>query len=391
MYRTILITLLSITTLIYSEQPMFNTFKLEDYYGKHEFKTKYMLSSSDAESWSLEEILAMANPEELKLWNEQRFGYTEIWGLPALRERIAQTMYPGLSSHNVLCFAGAEEGVFCALLTLCKPEDHVIVLTPSYQSLTEVPQSIGCEVTSIELKEEEQWRINIAAIEQAIKPNTKVVVINFPHNPTGQVITPEELSVLIALLKKHDIWLFSDEAYRLLGATQNWAQPAACLYDKALSLGVMSKAYGMPGLRIGWIACQNTELLKRIAEMKMYTSLCNSGPAEILSLIALRNSDTILKRNNAIVAQNLMLLDAFFEKYSHLFSWVRPQGGCTGFVKYLGKGTVEDFCQQTINEAQILLLPGSVYTAPSKHFRIGFGRKNMPEALAHFEALITKE
>lgn len=369
-----------------------NTFLLEDYYEKYEFEIKYMLSSSDPESWSLDEVLQMANPDERKIWESQRFGYTEVKGLPALRDTIVKSLYPELKTDNILCFAGAEEGIFCTLLTLCTAQDHVIALTPCYQSLSEIPKFVGCSLTTIDLKEENDWRIDINAIKTAIKPNTKLVVINFPHNPTGQIITPSELSELIQLLDKHSIWLFSDEVNYLLGSKKNeLAKPAATLYKKAISLGVLSKAYGMPGLRIGWIACQDQAMLQRITKTKHYTTLCNSGPSEIISLIALHNQDTILKRNNDIVAHNLSLLDAFFKTYSHKFSWVRPQGGCTGFVKYLDAESIDMFCDRLIKQANILLLPGSVYGVASNYFRIGFGRKNMPEALAELNKFLKNE
>lgn len=369
-----------------------NTFLLEDYYDKYEFKTKYMLSSSDPESWSLDEILQMATPDERSMWESQRFGYTQVKGLPALRNTIANTLYPSLTPDNVLCFAGAEEGIFCTLLTLCTPQDHVIVVTPCYQSLSEMPKFIGCSLTTVDLKEESNWTIDITAIQAAIRPNTKVVVINFPHNPTGQIITQAKLAELIQLLAARDIWLFSDEVYYLLGPdTTESAKPAAPLYKKAISLGVMSKAYGLPGLRIGWIACQDTHLLQSVARTKQYTSLCNSGPSEIISLIALRNQDTILKRNNSIVAHNISLLDTFFKTYSHTFSWVRPKGGCTGFVKYHATETIDMLCHRVMEQAGILLLPGSVYGVASNHFRLGFGRSNMPEALAVLAKFLKSE
>src|SRR5437016_7115161 len=194
-----------------------NTFKLEEYLAKYEFKATYLLCCSDVERWAMQEIIAMADSSELKLWNELRLGYTEIPGLPLLKSTIAEVLYPQFSSQNILCFAGAEEGIFCALATLCQKGDHVIVFTPCYQSLMEIPRMQGCEVTQLELKEENRWKIDIDAIKKAIKSNTKCVIINFLHNPTGQVITQKELEEFIQLLDKQGIWFFEDEVYRLLG------------------------------------------------------------------------------------------------------------------------------------------------------------------------------
>lgn len=362
------------------------TFKLEEYLNRYEFTAPHLLCCSDAESMGMQELLSMANTEEQQLWQNLRLSYTESTGHPLLRATIAQALYPALQADNILCFAGAEDGIFCALNALCQPKDHIIVGTPCYQSLLSLPQARDCAITPIELKEENQWQLNIEQVRKAITPATKLMVINFPHNPTGQILDPATQQELIALLDQHGIWLFSDEVYLGLGVNPNpWAQPAATQYKRALSLGVMSKSFGMAGLRIGWIACQDKTLLEKIAAIKNYTSICNSGPSEILSIIALRNKETILARTNEIVRKNRIILDQFFLKYAHLFSWVPPQGGCTGFVRYLGKGTVEEFCEKVRTEAGILLMPASVYDTESKHFRIGFGRSNMPAILSKFE------
>lgn len=366
-----------------------NVFKLEDYLAQYEFSAPYLLCCSDAESFSMQEILAMAGSEEKALWDNLRLGYTETFGLPALREQIAHSLYPQLNADNILCVAGAEDGIFCTLHALCEPGDHVIVLTPCYQSLKEIPAAKGATVTCINLREENQWRIDLDEIKRTIQANTKCIIINFPHNPTGQVITPQELNELVAVCAAHDLWLFSDEVYRLLGKPQEgWASPTAELYPKAISLGVMSKAFGMAGLRIGWIACQDKTLLKKVEQVKHYTSICSSAPSEILSLIALRNKDHILARNNQIVADNLQLLDTFMGEYQSLFEWIRPQGGCTGFVKYKGQDTVEDFTARLVKEKGVLLMPAPIYDHPSNHFRIGFGRKNMPEALERLKVFL---
>lgn len=359
-----------------------NTFKLEEYLAQYEFSAQYLLCCSDAESFSMSEIVDMASPDHRKLWDNLHLSYTQAPGLPLLRQTIADTLYKGLSAENILCFSGAEEGIFCALHALIEPQDHVIVLTPCYQSLLEIPKLKGADTSTVTLKKENDWRINLDDIKKVIRPNTKCIVINFPHNPTGQVIEEDELTGLINLCEKQGIWLFSDEVYRLLGKpNQPWSSPAACLYEKGLSLGVMSKAFGMAGLRIGWIACQNTAILKKIEHIKHYTSICSSAPAEILSLISLHNMDKILERNNRIVENNLKALDIFFKEYASLFDWVKPQGGCTGFVKYKGSETIDAFCDRLVQEKSVLLIPASVYDYPSNYFRIGFGRQNMPECL----------
>jgi len=366
-----------------------NVFKLEEYLAKYEFSAPYLLCCSDAESFSMHEIIGYASDSEKELWNNLRLGYTEADGLPALRTEIASCLYPQLKTDNILCFAGAEDGIFCALHTLCEQGDHVIVLTPCYQSLIEIPKLNGAEITSVPLLAKNKWGIDLDEIKKAIKSNTKCIVINFPHNPTGQVITQAELKELVAICDAHGLWLFSDEVYRLLGnPKEGWAQPAAEIYPRALSLGVMSKAFGMPGLRIGWIACQDKQLLKKIEYMKHYTSICNSAPSEIISLIALRNKDKILSRNNLIVAENLKLLDVFIERYKDLFEWVRPQGGCIGFVRYKGQESIESFSKRLMKEKGVLLMPASVYDHESNCFRIGFGRKNMPEALGKLEEFL---
>ncbi len=251
--------------------------------------------------------------------------------------------------------------------------------------MSEIPAFTRAELTIINLQEKNNWQIDLDAIKKVIRSNTKLVIINFPHNPTGQIISQSDLEQLTLLLDQQDIRLFSDEVYQGLGSPEEWAKPVATLYSKGISLNVLSKAYGLPGLRIGWIATQDRQLLKQIEKVKQYTSLCNSGPAEIIGLIALRNKQLILQRNNEIVRKNLNLLNTFFERYKKYFSWVRPEAGCTGFVKYLSNENVERLCAKAIENAGVLLLPGTVYGTNSNHFRIGFGRKNFPEALKKFE------
>lgn len=366
-----------------------NPFKLETYLAQYEFSAPYLLCCSDAQTLPMQELLRLATPEEKNTWDHLTLGYTEVTGLPKLREQISTSLYPSLKSENILTFSGAEDAIFCALHTLCGPEDHIITFTPCYQSLFEIPRLKGTAVTTIPLRPENEWRIDMDDVRKAMRKNTAGIIINFPHNPTGQVISEQTLKELINLCDHNGLWLFSDEVYRLLGKPDDgWAPNAADIYPRALSLGVMSKSFGMAGLRVGWLACEDISLLSRIEKMKHYTSICNSAPAEILSLIALREKDSILRRNNAIVTNNLLLLDDFFQEYKELFEWIRPQGGCVGFVHYKGSLSVETLTHNLVRDQGVLLMPASVYDLDTPYFRIGFGRENMPESLRKFKVFL---
>ena len=363
-------------------------FKLENYLAVREFSSRYLLGSSDAESRSMAEILAMADEECLNIWNNMQLSYTETRGHPLLRKEISCLYADSIKPKNVMTFTGAEEGIYATCHALLGSQDHVIVVTPCYQSLESVPASI-CDVTAIALAYEKNWELDISAIKQAIRPNTKLLVINYPHNPTGAIISKQQQSELIELARANDMWILSDEVYYYMELDPADRLPLiANVYQKGLSLGVMSKAFGLAGLRLGWIACQDTDALLRIDNMKHYLSICNSAPSEVLALMALRNKEEILQRNLEIMRSNIVLLDDFFNNHQDHFEWVRPKGGCIGFPKIKLDISSFDYCEQLLYEKGVVTLPGDIFNSSDNHFRIGFGRRNMPEALKEMEDFI---
>jgi aspartate/methionine/tyrosine aminotransferase len=368
--------------------PLLPDFQLETYFSRWEFSARHHLTASDAQSMTLRELLAMADPAEAEAFDNLWLGYTETFGAPDLRETIAST-YEAQGPQNILCFAGAEEGLYIAAHALMEPGDHAIVVIPNYQAAESVPLSIG-SATGIPLHPEHDWDLDLDQVAAAVRPNTRLVSINFPHNPTGKIITSRVLDGLIAICRRHGLWLFSDEVYRPLGPHPERHLPqVADLYERGLSLNVMSKAYGLPGLRIGWIACADRDLLVRMERMKHYLSICNSGPGERLALIGLNHRDRILGRNNALVRDNLGLLDQFFAEFPALFEWRRPDGGCVGYPRYVGPGTVDDFASELVEQAGVLVVPSRIYRSqlgptPTDRFRIGFGRAGLAEGLAAF-------
>ncbi len=369
-------------------------FALEVFFSKWEFTARHHMTASDAESLSLAELLDMASPEDREAFETLWLGYTETQGAPDLRAAIAAT-YDTLGPEHVQCFAGAEEGVFIAMKTLLGPDDHAVVVVPNYQAAETIPLSI-CEVTGVPLDPAAGWTLDPEAVAAAMRPNTRLVSVNFPNNPTGAIPSREVWDRLVEICRAQGAWLFSDEVYRLLEVDEGKRIPqAADVYEKGLSLNVMSKAYGLPGLRVGWIAGRDTEALARFNRMKHYLSICNSAPSERLALIGLKARDRILARNRALVAENLDKLDSFFADYPALFDWSRPDGGCVAYPRFTGRGEVDRFCERLVEESGVLLLPAAIYRselleAPSGHFRIGCGRKGIDAGLEAFRGFLDR-
>ncbi|QRP43434.1 aminotransferase class I/II-fold pyridoxal phosphate-dependent enzyme [Amycolatopsis sp. FDAARGOS 1241] len=366
--------------------PTLPDFRLETYFSRWEFTARYHLTASDVQTFTVSELLALADDDGRERWENLTLGYTETYGLPALREEIART-YTEVGPEHVLCFAGAEEGLYLAMRTLLEPGDHIVVITPNYQAAETIPLSIA-EVTGVALREEAGWALDVDEIERHLRPNTRIVSVNFPNNPTGAVPDLDTWTRLIRLCDDRGILLFSDEVYRGLEPDPAATLPqAADLSASALSLNVMSKAYGLPGLRVGWIACHDPEILRRLERAKHYTSICNSAPSEVLALIGLRARDTILARNRAVIAENVPKFDAFFARFPDLFEWTAPRGGCVCFPRYLGADGVEAMCTELVEQRGVLLLPSSIYRSeltptPADRFRVGVGRRDPDEGLA---------
>jgi len=334
----------------------------------------------------------MGDDADRAAFDSLHLGYTQTYGAPALRDAVAD-LYDTRTAEDILCFAGAEEGIYIAMRVLLEPGDHAIVITPNYQSAETIPLA-SCDVTGVSLDPDDDWSLDIDAVAAAIRPNTRVVSINFPHNPTGKILERDRFDALVALCRHHGIWLFSDEVYRLLGPTSAVHLPnAADVYERGISLGVMSKAYGLPGLRIGWIACADRGLLQRMERYKHYVSICNSGPSEQLARIALKAADRILARNRTLIDENLERLDTFFARWDDRFAWRRPDGGCIAYPRYLGREGVDVFANTLVEKAGVLLLPAANYqsalsSTPPDRFRIGFGRYDCGEALDVLDAYL---
>jgi aspartate/methionine/tyrosine aminotransferase len=299
-------------------------FALERYFARWEFAVRHVLCASDVEGWSMAELLELADDETRAMWGGLKLGYTESTGHPLLQAEIA-SLYDSVDPDGVLVFAGAEEAVYCLFMTAVEPGDHVIVTWPGYQSLYEVARAAGAQVSLHALREEDGWALDVDRLRRSIRPNTRMVVVNAPHNPTGMLPTVEEWRALGEICAEAGIRLMADEVYRFLERDGVETLPAGADLDaRAISMGVMSKSFALAGLRIGWLATRDHAVLERCARMKDYTTICSSAPSEVLALIGLRARQPVLARSRAIVAANLPVLDDFFARRADTFTWVRP-------------------------------------------------------------------
>lgn len=362
-------------------------FALERFFARWEFHVRHLMCASDVQGYPMADLLELADDETRALWDGLQLGYTESTGHPLLREAIAE-LYETIGADEVLTFAGAEEAVFCLLNVMLTSGDHAIVTWPAYQSLYEVARATGADVTLHELHETDAWRIDVDRLRSEVRPETRLIVVNVPHNPTGMHADAPTFRAIIEIAEEAGAHLLVDEVYRGLEFDPAERLPTgADTSGKAISLGVMSKAFAMGGLRIGWLASHDRELLDRAARFKDYTTICSSAPSEVLAIIGLRAKQRVLERSRGIVASNLALLDDFFADWADRFEWVRPRAGSIGFPRLTVPGVrVDDWAAELVEAEGVLLIPGSQFEYPGNHFRIGFGRTDLPTALERMTA-----
>jgi len=361
-------------------------FELERFFARYEFAVRHLLCASDVEGWAMADLLVLADPETAALWHGLGLGYTEAPGHPLLRAEIA-TLYEGIAPDEVVVFSGAEEAIFATLNVLLGPGDHAIVVWPSYQSLYAIARAAGADVTLHELRAADGWSIDLGLLRRQVTPRTKVIVVNVPHNPTGALPDVATYRAVADIAAEAGATLLSDEVYRFLEIDPLDRLPAGAeVGPHGVSVGVMSKSFALAGLRIGWLASHDTRLLDAAARFKDYTTICASAPAEILALIALRARDAVLARSRSIVDANLVLLDGFFARRPDQFGWVRPRGGSIGFPELRAGVPIDRFAEDLVAAEGVLLAPGSIFGHPGNHFRIGYGRTDLPAALAGLES-----
>jgi len=364
-------------------------FELERYFSKYEFSASYLLSSSDCEAYKLSDILDIADKQMKAERDNLKLSYTQSQGNPILLAEISQ-LYSGINPQNILQVI-PEEGIYIAMRSLVAEGDHVISMYPCYQSLEEIAIAQGARLDRWNAKYSNGWMFDIDELDRLCTTDTHMVIINTPHNPTGALFTKDEFDKIVHIVKKNNCILFCDEMYRFLEFDSSLRLPSACeVYENAISLCGLSKSFAMPGARCGWLITKNSNYLNEFKTYKDYTTICASATSEVLGIIALRQKDTIIKRNLDIINKNLDRLDAFAEKYKTIIDYKRPLAGSICMPILSDSINADVLAQELIDEKNLMILPSSVYNINENSFRLGFGRANFIEALDILDSHLEK-
>ena len=355
----------------------------------------YNLSNSFSEPLSNEELinysLARGDDDLVNEYYNHQLSYTPNGGSLDLREEVARFYGPQIGADNILIFAGGQVALQTAAFALLDSDSHSIVFTPGYQSVQQAPIHALSKITKIKLHAKNQWQINPAEVESAIKKNTRYIVFNEPYNPAGTLMKSDIQRKLVSIARKHNITILCDEAYRLLEHNKKDQLTAmADIYENGISACTISKPWGGCGITIGWLALQDLKLKQKLVDVQYFGTACASRASEIQAIMTLRASDIILKKNLHIIQENLQLLDQFMNQYSDFFEWVRPTASAVGFVRFKGPLSSDEL-GELLAEDGISVKPTYAFTDDANeyndYFRIGFGEKVMPtsiQALARF-------
>jgi len=345
---------------------------------------EFNLGGSTGPRWTPREILALAGGAEKEELLDLTLGYAPAAGSEALREGIAAMQ--GVPAEEVLVLAGSAEALFQIFFLAAEPGANVIIPFPNFPAHQTVPEALGFEIRHYHLRRENSYRINLDEVTGLADRNTKLLVVNSPHNPTGATLSDAEMKSLHDFCAERGVQFVCDEVFHPIyhgPETQSTAR-----LPQATVVGDFSKALSLPGLRLGWIIERDRGRRAEYLNAREYISVSNTPMGEFLGNIAIRHHQVVLARTREVTGANLTLLDRVLAEHSDVLDWVRPQGGMTGFARLRAGGDGRRFCEKAL-ERGVLLAPGDCWGLPD-HIRIGFGmgQEWYPRAMTRFAELL---
>lgn len=358
----------------------------------------FNLSNSFAQPTSMKELEHFAaqrgDAATVAAYRDHPLGYAHNGGSADLRA-AASELYDKCGPDDVQITSGGQVALQHVCSALLAAGDHAIVFSPGYQSCQATPAFAGAAVTKVRLKASDGWAVDVDAVEAAIRPETKLVLLNQPWNPGGALMGRGAFDRLVEVARARGIWILCDEVYRMLEHDPSDRLPAmADAYERGLSVVAMSKPFGAGGTSIGWVACRDAAAKQKIVDVQYFGTSCVARAGELQAILILRARDQLLARNLAIIRKNVQLVDAFVAANADLFEWTKPRAGAVGFIKFKGP-----FDSAALGEALaaegISMKPSYCFSEDSEdevdqYFRVGFGETAVPAALEALAAFVAK-
>lgn len=362
---------------------------LEDWLRDYYFNCEIDISCSGVENLTFEQLRKLIGLSQQEL-DAVVFNDSPSCGSPRLRRAIAERWGDG-DPARVMATHGSSEALFLIMNTLLRPGDEVVVLDPCYHSLNNLAESTGCRLKTWRLDFGRKFVPDVDEVKRLISPQTRMVVVNFPHNPTGATLTAEQQAELVEAVASVGAYLVWDAAFGELTYDAPPLADPGTMYERTITIGTLSKAYGLPGLRVGW-CLSSPELLARFVNLRDYTTLYLSPLVETIAERAVENGDLILQPRLEQARRNLALLERWVEEHEGLVEWARPRGGVTTFLRFPLIDDVEAFCHRLMQSHRVLVVPGSCFKSPD-YVRLGFGgpTSELVEGLSRLSKLLKAE
>lgn len=358
-------------------------FAVEEWMNAWEVGAKYNIAETCVDSISMNDLFELTGEDKTEFLNRlcaRRLSYGDIEGLPEFRKGVCG-LYKTLNIENIVPTHGASGANHHVFYSLISPGDRVVSIMPTYQQLYSIPESYGADVQILHLSKENNYLPDLEKLRRLVTPETKMICINNPNNPTGALMSEQLLREIVEIARSADAWILCDEVYRHLSQEDGWCPSIVDLYEKGISVSSMSKAFSLAGLRLGWIATHDMSVVKSCLSHRDYNLVSCGVFDEMLAAAALKHSDKLLERSRKIVRENLQILDDWVGSEPHV-SYVKPQAGTTALVYYDLDIPSYEFCEEMYKKTGAFVTPGDCFEVPHS-MRIGYayGKQDLIDGL----------
>ena len=358
-------------------------FAVEEWMNAWEVGAKYNIAETCVDSISMNELFELTGEDKTEFLNRlcaRRLSYGDIEGLPEFRKGVCG-LYKTLNIENIVPTHGASGANHHVFYSLISPGDRVVSIMPTYQQLYSIPESYGADVQILHLSKENNYLPDLEKLRRLVTPETKMICINNPNNPTGALMSEQMLREIVEIARSADAWILCDEVYRHLSQEDGWCPSIVDLYEKGISVSSMSKVFSLAGLRLGWIATHDMSVVKSCLSHRDYNLVSCGVFDEMLAAAALKHSDKLLERSRKIVRENLQILDDWVSSEPHV-SYVKPQAGTTALVYYDLDISSYEFCEEMYKKTGAFVTPGDCFEVPHS-MRVGYayGKQDLIDGL----------